>query len=1327
VVDEMRRDDASVAVGFGRLPVTRAAGRAVAATRTNEKGGLQNAPLLVAAARSIDGRGCRWSDVLSEQGVRLSSDVFISYSSRNRTLAERLENELIRADLEVWRDKTRIEGDWSREIAEALAHASSVCMLWSDDAARSSWVQHEWMTARALGIPIHVVLLGHAPPLPRVLENLECIDGARAAGAAVISRVRRGAASSYDYSILPGRSHIPFLPNPGFVGRDRDLLEVYLAVARGLNEQGRTMVGLVGLPGMGKTQLAIEFAYRFAYAFDQVMWLQAADPLDWRPQLARIGQTFFGTGNQTDARDATDAIFRLQDGLVTSSQRVLLVMDNVADPALLNQDSVLGPDVPFTPLTLGASVLFTSRKSVALPGVTTMLLDTLDDESALSLLTRDRAVTSTEEGDAARGICAALGNLPLGVVLAAGYLRKYDAVSFRGYNAELRRNLVGTLDLPGISPQELTTRHEAVISATLDGHLRVLDESSRSLLSLIAFFPEASIVPRERLRFLFEEPGARSALAGPADRALDVLRTLNLVERLEGDRGVRLHPIVRAQVAAATTEVESLKAKAAEHAKLAYESVEFMEVQQQDRGVSEMADDLAIALSWATPESPTARALADLRLVLDRERLALTVGDSPSGIACRLDQQLHWRAAQTGIAALADRFERSMEDAHRPRLLVRVVAPGDDAALLRSARGPQEHELLRSIRSIRARADVARIVTIGWDYAVLWDLARLAPLRVVRHEDGYLHEAALAPDGADLWTADSAGLLLRWNAQTGEQVGATSLLLPTAYGRFDVRSVSITRDCRLALCAYDNRDAFSDWSDGLERATAILARWLLPDGHLDRLLEIDGHWLNAAAIDATGRLAAHGYEDGTLAVWDIDRGTKVHVLSGYASHYAVKSPSRIEFDSSGALLIAAINQSVATWDLTSGELVHLVSGHEPMVSDIAVSDSEPLVASCGTGRIVISDPRVGLVVRTLRQAQPTAVGFIGDGGRLLTGSDDTVLTLWDAATPESPAGVCHDRRVQAVAVCPDRDLVLSACERRVIAWDPSTASAQVIAEFDAEEDSLPFEERLRVDETGTFAEGGSLLVWPAITDVAIEPGGAHALVGTVYGQATLIDVERAAAASSVQLDSPVIGCAFLGNGLTAVCCLNGTVAVCRPQEAGRILWRRETGYELSRATASRRAQRVILAGKEGEIEIVDVAARRVVMATAHRIDPDERIRYRGTRQWNQGAAAVALCGNGTSGLAVFNGPGLVAFDVEQQETRVLERRDVMGTSADMSDDGRRALTGGMDGRITLWDLRTGRAIASVCVDETVTAVALGNGSFAAGDARGRIWIGDVRE
>src|SRR5262245_58399133 len=77
--------------------------------------------------------------------------------------------------------------------------------------------------------------------------------------------------------IAPG-SPMPLAPNPLFVGRGDELLQV----ARALRGGGETValsqvVASTGLGGLGKTQLAVELVYRFGRYFSGgVYWLSFA-------------------------------------------------------------------------------------------------------------------------------------------------------------------------------------------------------------------------------------------------------------------------------------------------------------------------------------------------------------------------------------------------------------------------------------------------------------------------------------------------------------------------------------------------------------------------------------------------------------------------------------------------------------------------------------------------------------------------------------------------------------------------------------------------------------------------------------------------------------------------------------------------------------------------------------------------------------------------------------------------------------------------------------------------------------------------------------------
>ena len=78
-----------------------------------------------------------------------SPSVFISYSSKDVKIVEAIENHLSQNGFDdVWRDKSKIRSDWSREIANALSKSDIVLLIWSENSSKSEWVKNEWFTAR---------------------------------------------------------------------------------------------------------------------------------------------------------------------------------------------------------------------------------------------------------------------------------------------------------------------------------------------------------------------------------------------------------------------------------------------------------------------------------------------------------------------------------------------------------------------------------------------------------------------------------------------------------------------------------------------------------------------------------------------------------------------------------------------------------------------------------------------------------------------------------------------------------------------------------------------------------------------------------------------------------------------------------------------------------------------------------------------------------------------------------------------------------------------------------------------------------------------------
>jgi NB-ARC domain len=115
--------------------------------------------------------------------------------------------------------------------------------------------------------------------------------------------------------------------NPGFTGRDALLSRIRDALLAG----DRTVVqALQGMGGVGKTQLAVEYAHRFADSYDLVWWINADQAGLIGNQFAELGENLGcvepGTGLTDAARQQTLSELRQRD-------RWLLVFDNAESPA----------------------------------------------------------------------------------------------------------------------------------------------------------------------------------------------------------------------------------------------------------------------------------------------------------------------------------------------------------------------------------------------------------------------------------------------------------------------------------------------------------------------------------------------------------------------------------------------------------------------------------------------------------------------------------------------------------------------------------------------------------------------------------------------------------------------------------------------------------------------------------------------------------------------------------------------------------------------------------------------------------------------------------
>jgi hypothetical protein len=688
--------------------------------------------------------------------------IFISYSSKDRQTAEIIHEKLGSSGLDAWRDKTRLETDWSREIAQALADSDVLCLLWSEQSAKSKWVKHEWLTARALEKTIILCRLPEAPASPEPLHNLQEVnlENPEKGSQDLIGRLesKQDFTKKYDYTVLPKNSYIPFNPNPNFTGRGQDLLELYLKLIGNLNKIGINQVGTVGMGGIGKTQLVVEFAYRFSFAFDSVHWIQAADERKWLRQFVELArdQLQLSIDSDPDKSEADKQYIYALRKYCKENPDTLIVMDNVAEPKLLNSDSFL---FGLTPLTLGCDLLFTTRKHFRLPGVSSQPVNILSQEGAYKLLASYRKPHTPDEQKHAASVCNAVGYLPLAIVLAGAFLNRYESeISFGDYHEELLKSRLGTIDTDEISEEELATRHEAAVTTTLKNQWEMLDdEDGRVLFKLAGQFPEADIIPKGRLGLLSGIGPGKSKLDQPLAKAFNLLQDLNLVEKLEGDASaIRLHPLVRAFSIRLLPEQQGATLKAVAAMKLRTAIFKYSRLQNEldKRGIRQLLGDIEVAIGWWGENT---EGLRELELLHDALRLSFHQLDrDPNQLTTQLFGRLASRK-ESEIKQLVGHAAMEQERVWLRPLTSSLTPPG--GALLRTLEG---HSAVVFAVAIAPNSKSA--VSASFDGTLkVWDLNSGEVLQTLEGHGNGVRAVAIAPDGKTAVSASWDKTLKVWD------------------------------------------------------------------------------------------------------------------------------------------------------------------------------------------------------------------------------------------------------------------------------------------------------------------------------------------------------------------------------------------------------------------------------------------------------------------------------------------------------------------------------------------------------------------------------------
>jgi hypothetical protein len=154
-----------------------------------------------------------------------------------------------------------------------------------------------------------------------------------------------------------------------FTGRSELLRQLRQSLLSG---QRAAVFALSGLGGVGKSQLAVEYAHRFAGEYELVWWVNADNPTLIGEQLAGLAAEVAGAGPGPDIPSAVKAM----RAMLAGRDRWLLVFDNASAAKDLVAWIPQGP----------GHVIITSRSPAWAGLAIPVSVDVLDRHESIALL-----------------------------------------------------------------------------------------------------------------------------------------------------------------------------------------------------------------------------------------------------------------------------------------------------------------------------------------------------------------------------------------------------------------------------------------------------------------------------------------------------------------------------------------------------------------------------------------------------------------------------------------------------------------------------------------------------------------------------------------------------------------------------------------------------------------------------------------------------------------------------------------------------------------------------------------------------------------------------
>lgn len=502
-------------------------------------------------------------------------EIVYSYASQDEEFLLRLEKHLspleAKGQIVGWhRQKLPAGSDMQSESIEHFNRAALILLLVSPDFLASPQCYNETMRSmerhRAGSVRVIPILLRHtylkdAPflelkmlpsnskPITKWSNHDEAFEDVVRGISQAVEDMACATAQSLPHegavrSAFPLVRNIPYPRNPFFTGREELLQQLHDTLSATRTAVLGQPFAINGLGGIGKTQIAIEYAYRYSQHYQAVLWAKATTREALIADFVTLAELLHL--HKKDVQDQNIVVAAVKGWLVSHTQW-LLILDDADDLNVIRD---------FLPLEATGHVLLTTRQH-SLKGIASRIeVEKMDTDEGMLLLLRRSGVLSARgqlheanevDRATAEGIAMAVDGLPLALNQAGAYIDQ-TGCGLSEYLDLYQTRFRELIRLPNNLPSD----YRETVATTWSLSFQRIEKENKAagaLLRLCAFLAPYAI-PEE---IISKGAAHLGKVLGPVatnslklNEAMEVVQRYSLVRRNRETKTLTVHRLVQA-------------------------------------------------------------------------------------------------------------------------------------------------------------------------------------------------------------------------------------------------------------------------------------------------------------------------------------------------------------------------------------------------------------------------------------------------------------------------------------------------------------------------------------------------------------------------------------------------------------------------------------------------------------------------------------------------------------------------------------------------------------------------------------------------------------